>query len=108
MDHYWVIDMKNSDDASLKAFIEKDRTYDFLAGLNMEYDQVRVQISVKDDLPSLNEVVSIILAEESRRGVMLGSKPVEASTIVANGGGRGSKKETKWRKWENSLQIYGQ
>ena len=34
-----------------EAFIEKDRTYNFLAGLNVAYDQVRVQILGKDDLP---------------------------------------------------------
>ena len=38
MDHYGVIEIKNSDNvATLKAFIKKDRTYDFLAGLNVEY-----------------------------------------------------------------------
>ena len=43
MDHHRVIKMKNNDDgATLKAFIEKDRTYNFLMGLNVEYDQVRV------------------------------------------------------------------
>ena len=95
MDYYRVIEMKNSDcAATLKDFIDKDRTNDFLAGLNVEYDQVRVQILGKDDLPSLNEVISIIIAEESRRGVMLDPKPVEASAMVAKGrGNRGFKND---------------
>ena len=66
MDHYQCIEMKCSDDtAVLKNFIEKDRIYDFLAGLNVEFDQVKVQILGKKDLPSLNETIFIINAEES-------------------------------------------
>ncbi|XP_022731494.1 uncharacterized protein LOC111286004 [Durio zibethinus] len=65
MDHYRCIEMKCSEDATtLKKFIEKDRVYDFLAGLNVEFDQVRVQILGKQDLPSLNEVISMVRAEE--------------------------------------------
>ncbi|XP_022768068.1 UDP-sugar pyrophosphorylase-like isoform X4 [Durio zibethinus] len=87
MDHYQCIEMKCSEDATtLKKFIEKDRVYDFLAGLNVEFDQVRVQILGKQDLPSLNEVISMVRAEESRRGVMLDSVHVEGSAMVSNGG----------------------
>ncbi|KAK3030477.1 hypothetical protein RJ639_038783, partial [Escallonia herrerae] len=70
------------DAAVLKNFIEKDRTYDFLAGLNIEFDQVRIQILGKEELPSLNETISIINAEESRRGVMLYAQPVEESAML--------------------------
>lgn len=49
----------------------KERIFEFLAGLNMEFDQVRVQILGKDTMPSLNEVFSLIRAEEGRRTVML-------------------------------------
>ncbi|KAK3014800.1 hypothetical protein RJ639_009131 [Escallonia herrerae] len=77
------IEMKCSDDAAmLKNFIEKDRTYNFLADLNMEFDQVRIQILGKKELPSLNETISIINAEESRRGVMLYAQPVEESAML--------------------------
>ena len=39
MDHYRCIKMKCSDDAAIqKDFIEKDRIYDFLAGLKAEFD----------------------------------------------------------------------
>ena len=55
----------------IKYFIEKDRVYDFLAGLNSEFDQIRVQILDKEDVPSFNEEISLIRVEESRRGVML-------------------------------------
>lgn len=55
----------------LKIFIEKDQVYYFLASLNVEFDQVRVQILGKE------EVISIIMAEESRQGVMLEPQPID-------------------------------
>jgi len=49
----------------MKNFIEKARVYDFLAGLDMEFDQVRVQILGKKETPSLNKIISLICVEES-------------------------------------------
>lgn len=58
MDHYQCIKMKsNNYETILKYFIEKDQTYDFLVGLNAEFDWVRVHILGNDDLPSLNETI---------------------------------------------------
>ena len=75
--------MKCSEDvATLKRFVEKDKIYDFLAGLNMKFDAVRVQVLGKEDLPSLNEKISIIRAKEGRRGVMIKSASVESSALV--------------------------
>ena len=55
MDHYQCIQMKCSEDAAmLKRVVEKDRIYDFLASLNLEFDPVRVQVLGKEELPSLN------------------------------------------------------
>ncbi|RVW82277.1 Auxin response factor 25 [Vitis vinifera] len=65
--------------------LEKDRVYDFLVGLNVEFDQVRVQILSKE-LPTLNETISIFQAEESKRSVMLEPHNMEGSTMVANKG----------------------
>ena len=45
--------------------------YDFLVGLNVEFDQVRIQILGKEMLSSLNVVIFMVRAEESRRSVML-------------------------------------
>ena len=40
LNHYQCLKMKCSEDAALqKRFEEKEMTYDFLAGLNMEYDE---------------------------------------------------------------------
>lgn len=41
-----------------------------MAGLNEEYDKVRVQILEKEDMLPLNKVVSLINREESRRRIM--------------------------------------
>ncbi|XP_073221559.1 uncharacterized protein [Cicer arietinum] len=68
LDHYRVIKAKCSEDSAiLKEYIEQDRVYDFLVGLNPEYDQVRIQILGKEKVLGLNEVVAIIRSEESRR-----------------------------------------
>ena len=52
LDHYKVIKTKCPEDAAvLKDFIEQDRIYDFLVGLNPEFDQVRIQILGKQEVP---------------------------------------------------------
>ena len=53
-----------------KSFLRK-RLFDFLAGLNGEFDQVRVLILGRDPLPSLNEAFAIVRGEEGQRNVML-------------------------------------
>lgn len=43
LDQYMVINAKSSEhSASLRENTKKNRVYDFLVGLNQEYDQVRV------------------------------------------------------------------
>lgn len=54
----------SQDAAILNRLIQKERIYYFLAGLNVEIDAVGVQILGKEDLPPLNETISIIQAEE--------------------------------------------
>jgi len=94
MDQYWVIKMEDIKDvALLKEFIEKDRTYDVLAGLNANFNPVRIQILGIDDLPNLNEVVSIILAEESRRVGMLETKSLETSAMLTKTATRGPREK---------------
>jgi len=54
LNHYRVFEMKCANDAvTLKTFIEKDQVYDFLAGLHFEFDQVRIRILGKEEIPSL-------------------------------------------------------
>ncbi|GFZ01178.1 hypothetical protein Acr_14g0008130 [Actinidia rufa] len=83
LDHYRVFEMKCPEDAAiLKSFIEKDRVYDFLAGLNPEFDQARIQILGKKDTPSLEETISLIRAEESRMNVMLEPQIMDGSALA--------------------------
>ncbi len=40
--------------------VEKDRVYDFLAGLNMEYDLIRGQVLGRTPFPSLGETYACV------------------------------------------------
>lgn len=83
---YRVIKAKCSEDSAiLKEYIEQDRVYDFLDGLNPEFDQVRVQIWEKGEVPGFNEVVTIIRSEERRKSLMLETPAVENSAMIADG-----------------------
>ena len=72
------------DAATLNQIIERDRIVEFLAGLNPEFDQVRVQILGKDKLSNLNEVFVIVRSEENRRYTMLIEHTIEGSALVIN------------------------
>ena len=52
--------------------VEKTRTYDFLAGLNKDLDEVRGRIIGIRPLPQIEEVFAAVRREESRRKIMLG------------------------------------
>ncbi|XP_011046793.1 PREDICTED: uncharacterized protein LOC105141310 [Populus euphratica] len=83
LDYYQDFKMQCSDDAViLKNYVERERIFEFLAGLNIEFDQMRVQILGKESLPSLNEVFSIIRAEEGRRTVMLEVPNTKGSAMM--------------------------
>ena len=72
LDQYQNLRMKCSIDATMhQEFIERERAYDFLAGLNVELDRIQVQIFGKEPLPSLNEAFAIVRGEEGRRNIML-------------------------------------
>jgi hypothetical protein len=78
LDYYQDFKMQCSDDVViLKKNMEIERIFEFLAGLNIEFDQVRVQILGKESLPLLNEVLSLIRAEEGRRIMMLDVPNIE-------------------------------
>ena len=85
LDYYRTIDLKCSDCAvAVKRFIERDRVYDFLAGLNSEFDLVRIQILGRPEVPSLNETVSLVRVEESSRGIMLDLPSVDSSALLSS------------------------
>ncbi|PIM99843.1 RNA-directed DNA polymerase [Handroanthus impetiginosus] len=72
----------NKDAATLTSFVERDRIFEFLSGLNSEYDPIRVQILGKEKLPSLSEVFYTVRGEESRRSVMLDEKQTDGSALI--------------------------
>ncbi|GAV92026.1 LOW QUALITY PROTEIN: hypothetical protein CFOL_v3_35410, partial [Cephalotus follicularis] len=93
--HYRVFEMKcPKDAATLKIFIE-ERVYDFLAGLNPEFDQVTIQILRKEEIPSLEETISLIQAKESRRGIMLEPQALEGSALVTHNAHPNKKKKER-------------
>lgn len=48
--------------------MEKDRVYDFLGGLNFDFEVVRKRVLNKDPLPSILEVFAYIKREENHKG----------------------------------------
>ena len=68
----------------LKISIERDRVYDFLAGLNYGYDLVCIKILGRAEVPSLNETISLVCAEESHRGIMLDTSPPASSALLSS------------------------
>ncbi|KAJ7978776.1 Retrovirus-related Pol polyprotein from transposon TNT 1-94 [Quillaja saponaria] len=71
------------DAASYKKVVDKERVYDFLAGLNLEYDQIRVQVLERDPFPNLRQTYAYVQQEESRRIAMLHVGTHERSAMVA-------------------------
>ncbi|TXG70036.1 hypothetical protein EZV62_004971 [Acer yangbiense] len=57
----------SKDIAKFKKTVEKDRIFDFLAGLNAELDEVRGHIIRKESLPFTKEVFSKVRREENSR-----------------------------------------
>jgi hypothetical protein len=72
LDHYQNLQPECAADAiKIKMMIEEERIYEFLGGLNSEYDLVRIHIFEKEPLSYLQEVFSYIQNEESHRSTML-------------------------------------
>ena len=74
-----------ADAVKFQKLIEKERVYDFLAGLNNEYDQIRIQVLGKVPFPTLEEAFSYVQQEESRRSAMLYTVPTEKTGLAASG-----------------------
>ncbi|RVW87877.1 hypothetical protein CK203_039715 [Vitis vinifera] len=80
----------DEEDSMIMAWLRNSMTpemrhivYDFLVGLNPEFDQVRIQILGKQEIPCFNEVVALIRGEESRSSVMLEPQTLDGSALVA-------------------------
>ncbi|KAG6515200.1 hypothetical protein ZIOFF_025585 [Zingiber officinale] len=90
LDLFDPYEWKNVEDGQYhKKTVEGSRIFKFLAGLNVEFDEVRGRIIGRRPLPSLGEVFSEVRREESRRNVMLGKKGpttiIEGSALTSTG-----------------------
>ena len=56
--------------------------YDFLAGLNLEYDQICIQVLGRSPFPILLEAYALVQQEESRRSAMVHSYIQDRSALV--------------------------
>ena len=124
LDQYQHLQMECSKDAStLVDSINRDRIFEFLSGLNPEYDPIRVQILGKEKLPSLSEVFYTVCGEESRRAIMLEDKPTGGSALSTSkttmlGSSSSSSKPSQDGRWcsyckksrhtkENCFKLHG-
>ncbi|RDX66359.1 hypothetical protein CR513_54873, partial [Mucuna pruriens] len=64
LDQYQGLKMCKADSVAYTRLVERGRIFNFLHGLNFEYNPIRVQILGKEKLP-------LCLSEETRRSVML-------------------------------------
>ena len=71
--------------------MEDNRIFKFLAGLNIESNEVMGRIIGRQPLPSIGEIFLKVRREESRRNVMLGKNgpgvAIEGSALITTGGG---------------------
>lgn len=68
--------------AVYRNIIEKMRPYDYLVGFNPKFDQLRVHILSWEIVPPLNEIISLIRGEESRRNLMMNAMGSENTTFM--------------------------
>ena len=80
-----------ADATSFKEYVEGERIFKFLAGLNSKFDQVRSQILGIEPLPSLREAFAYVQNEESRQSAMLPPSFTDRSAMSTSSqrGGKG-------------------
>ena len=86
MDLFNPKDWHDPKDATIyQNFLTRERTYDFLAGLDHSLDDIRGRILSVKPLPLINEIFAEIRREESHKHVMLGplSPSLEVSALAA-------------------------
>jgi replicative DNA helicase len=58
------------DALTFKNWLEKRRTFRFLAGLNSEFEQIRQSLWQRSPLPALRDTYAVVVQEKSRRKAM--------------------------------------
>lgn len=59
------------DVTTIQRMTDKERVFDFLVGLNVEFDQIKVQVLGWGLFPSLQQTFSYVKHEEIKRNSML-------------------------------------
>jgi hypothetical protein len=109
LDHYQNLQPMCAADAVQIEMIEEERIYEFLGGLNSNYDPVRVQIFGKEPLPSLQVVISYIQNEESHRSTMLHPSSQTQSTLMGRAGNFDNTTRTRYEisRFGSTLNGFG-
>ncbi|XP_078174938.1 uncharacterized protein LOC144568455 [Carex rostrata] len=82
MDFFDPLAMTCSADAlAFTNWLEKRRTFRFLAGLNTEFEQIRQSLWQRNPLPALRDAFAVAVQEESRRKAMV-SLPVQEGSAM--------------------------
>ncbi|XP_028105813.1 uncharacterized protein LOC114304864 [Camellia sinensis] len=85
LDIFNTYEWKSVDDCNHhKKTVEDSRIYKFLAGLNIEFDEVRGRIIGRLPLPSIGEVFAEVRREKSRSSVMLKKKGTDESIEISS------------------------
>lgn len=85
MDHFLTFRPKCKEDIiTCIKHVKEFCIYELLAGLNLKYDQLRVNILGKDPLPSLNEVYAYLHREEKCRNTLVQPTEVQHSTLISS------------------------
>ncbi|KAK8348830.1 hypothetical protein V6Z12_A06G105100 [Gossypium hirsutum] len=98
LDMYYVIDWgEGSEHTKFMDHLNKERLYEFLAGLNCDLDEVRGRILGRTTLPTIGEAFAEVRREEKRSLIMVGDtrelkpltiaghRPSENSTLISRG-----------------------
>ena len=90
LDVFETMDWECLRDASrYKRIIEKERVFKFLLGLDKSLDEVRGRILGTKPLPTIQEAFSEVRREESRKKLMMGTRPFsnvqEGSALISQG-----------------------
>ncbi|KAK2419471.1 hypothetical protein QL285_041567 [Trifolium repens] len=115
LDQYQNLKMECSQDTViLNVVIERDRIFDFLAGLNVEFGPIRVQILGKEKLLTLTEVFYTVPSEETRRHAMLSEHPPDVSALAVSKGPQPSSSifycehcNKSWHNKQNCFKLHG-
>lgn len=105
LDHYETYRPACSQDVvAYNAKVKRTHIFEFLTGLNAEFELVRVHILSRDTLPSLNEIYAFVQSEDSRHSVMQQYSPstAERSALVTTSASQRSAKGYAQKKTFNT------